>query len=72
MNAEGIREIANMQNSIDKHNYFLSHLYLRLKHPERDITLIESEDEICSEIWEEIGKLQSKVKKYECKTSTSD
>ena len=42
MNAEGIREIAKMQCSIDGYSYFLNNLYLKLIYPNKEIASILS------------------------------
>lgn len=46
MNAEGIREIAKMQCSIDGYSYFLNNLYLKLIYPNKEIACVSSGDDI--------------------------
>lgn len=72
MNAEGIREIAKMQCSIDSYSYFLNNLCLKLINPNKEIACVASGDDISEVIWQEVEKLQNKVKDYERKASTTD
>lgn len=72
MNAEGIREIAKMQCSIDGYSYFLKNLYLKLINPNKEIDCVSSGDDICDAIWQEVEKLQNRLKDYERKASTTD
>ena len=51
MNAEGIREIAKMQCSIDGYSYFLKNLYLKLINPNKEIDCVSSGDDIRDAIW---------------------
>ena len=52
MNAEGIREIAKMQCSIDGYSYFLNNLYLKLIYPNKEIACVSSGDDISEAIWQ--------------------
>lgn len=72
MDAEGIREIARMQCVIDSNEYFLSHLYLKLMNPNKEIICIECDNKMGQIIWEEVDKLQNIVNNYERKTSTTN
>lgn len=62
MNAEGIREIAKMQCTIDSYDYFLNNLYQKLKSPNKEVICIVCNNEISQMIWEEVEKLQNQVK----------
>lgn len=72
MNAEGIREIAKMQCSIDNYSYFLNNLYLKLIYPNKEIACVSSGDDISGAIWQEVEKLQNRLKDYERKASATD
>lgn len=54
MNAEGIREIAKMQCSIDGYSYFLNNLYLKLIYPNKEIACVSSGNDISEAIWQEV------------------
>lgn len=72
MDAGGIREIANMQCKIDQYEFFLTNLLIWLKSPDKEFVFVDQGDETCNWIWSEIDELKKQIKKYECKTSTSD
>jgi hypothetical protein len=72
MNAEGIREIAKMQCSIDGYSCFLNNLYLKLIYPNKEIACVSSGNDISEAIWQEVEKLQNRLKDYERKASTTD
>ena len=72
MNAEGIREIAKMHGSIDCYTYFLNNLYIILIYPNKEIACVSSGNDISEAIWQEVEKLQNRLKDYERKASTTD
>lgn len=72
MRKELEREIAKMQCSIDGYSYFLNNLYLKLIYPNKEIACVSSGDDISEAIWQEVEKLQNRLKDYERKASTTD
>lgn len=65
MDAEGIREIAKMQNKIDCYEYFIGNLYLKLAHPDKDIACVATNNDICEGVWKEVERIQNQVKDNE-------
>ena len=53
-------------------SYFLNNLYLELIYPNKEIACVSSGNDISEAIWQEVEKLQNRLKDYERKASTTD
>lgn len=60
MDGETVNAIRRMQSDIDSFSYFANNLLLKLQYPDKEVLSIDTGDDICNAIWEEVDKLQKK------------